>query len=79
MLGKSLSATGSRNSIKGTMTNTSMGTRRNTSAAVRVSCFRSRRDSCLPRRSLSVRPEAMRTSAASSLVPAWLLERCTRT
>ena len=37
MLGNSLRATGSRNSMNGTMTNTRNGTRRNRSAVVRTS------------------------------------------
>ena len=47
MLGKSLSATGSRNSMKGTTTKMMKGSRRNTSAVVRVSCRRSRLQAAL--------------------------------
>lgn len=69
MLGKSLSATGSSSSMKGTRTKKAKGTRRARSTAVRMSCLRSRRERRCPpstRRSSRV---AVRTSETRSLLP----------
>mmetsp|Transcript_25517 Transcript_25517/g.101696 ORF Transcript_25517/g.101696 Transcript_25517/m.101696 type:complete len:229 (+) Transcript_25517:523-1209(+) len=69
MLGNRYSATGSRNSRKGTMMKTAKGTTRNRSAVVRVSCLRSRRVSMRPDSRRRTMPAAVCTSSHSSLVP----------
>ena len=65
-----LSATGNKNSMKGTTKKTATGTRRNTSATVRVSWRRSRRVSARPDAAVRTRRPAMRTSAPNSFRPA---------
>mmetsp|Transcript_13092 Transcript_13092/g.26678 ORF Transcript_13092/g.26678 Transcript_13092/m.26678 type:complete len:274 (-) Transcript_13092:652-1473(-) len=52
IFGKSLNATGSRNSMKGMMIKMEKGTRRNISTAVRRNILRSRRVSLFPRRAV---------------------------
>lgn len=69
MLGNNLRATGSRNSIKGTIMNTANGTSRKISAVVRVNWVRSRRVKLLPPASLRSNREQIFTSAHSNLVP----------
>lgn len=69
MFGNSLSATGNRNSIKGTIMNTANGTSLKISAVVRVNWLRSRRDKLLPPASLSSNREQIFTSAHSNFVP----------
>lgn len=69
MLGNNLSATGSRNSIKGTIIKTANGTSRKMSAVVRVSCCLSRRDKLFPPASFKSNREQILTSAQSNFVP----------
>ena len=83
MLGKSLSATGSRNSMKGTTTKMMKGTRRNTSAVVRVSCRRSRLQAAsrTAHATAAARGQTLIACDQMPLLPAWLshstLDRCT--
>ena len=69
MLGNILTATGRRNSMRGTTRKMVKGTMRNTSAVVRVSCWRSRRVRVRPCRTFPRWRKEMRISKKSSFVP----------
>lgn len=69
MLGNNLSATGSNNSMNGTMTNTANGMSRRMSVVVRLSCRRSRLVKDSPCSNFHWSLDAILTSFARSFEP----------